>query len=101
MKSLIPQEIIEQKILLIRGHRVILDRDLAKLYGVNTRRLNEQVKRNIQRFQEDFWRSQIATSNSEKMGLRRRPYAFTEHGAIMTANILNSGRAVAMRPLGN
>ena len=107
MKVLIPQEVIEQKILLIRGHRVILDRDLAKLYGVDTRRLNEQVKRNLQRFPEDFmfqltneeflnWRSQIAISNSEKMGLRRRPYAFTEHGAIMAANILNSGRAVEM-----
>ncbi len=108
MKSLIPQEIIEQKILLIRGHRVILDRDLAKLYGVDTKRLNEQAKRNIQRFPEDFMfqltkeeseflRSQFATLKVGR-GQHRKylPYVFTEHGAIMAASVLNSKRAVEM-----
>jgi hypothetical protein len=97
---------IEPMILTIRGHRVLLDSQLASLYGVPTKRLNEQVRRNADRFPEDFvfqldkeelenWRSQIATSNSgAKMGLRRRPYAFTEHGAIMAATVLNSPRAV-------
>jgi hypothetical protein len=100
---------IEPLILSIRGQKVLLDRDLAELYGVPTHRLNEQVKRNRQRFPEDFmfqltqdefenWRSQIASSNSAvKMGLRRRPYAFTEHGAIMAATVLNSPRAVEVR----
>jgi hypothetical protein len=97
---------IEPLIVTIRGQKVMLDRDLACLYGVPTKRLNEQVRRNRQRFPEDFvfqltkveadyWRSQIATSNpAAKMGLRHRPYAFTEHGAIMAANVLNSPRAV-------
>lgn len=97
---------IEPMILTIRGQRVLLDSQLASLYGVPTKRLNEQVRRNADRFPEDFlfqlnreelenWRSQIATSNSSaKMSLRRRPYAFTEHGAIMAATVLNSPRAV-------
>jgi hypothetical protein len=97
---------IEPLILTIRDQKVLLDRDLAMLYDVPTKRLNEQVRRNKKRFPADFmfqltkrefenWRSQIATSNpSAKMGLRRRPYAFTEHGAIMAATILNSPRAV-------
>jgi hypothetical protein len=97
---------IEPLILTIRDQKVLLDRDLAVLYGVPTKRLNEQVQRNAKRFPPDFmfqltkeefenWRSQIATSNSAaKMGLRRQPYAFTEHGAIMAATILNSPRAV-------
>jgi len=87
MKNLISQNQIESKILLIRGHKVMLDRDLAKLYGVSTRRLNEQVKRNKKRFPSDFlfqltkeetenWKSQFATSNSIKMGLRRYPQCF-------------------------
>ena len=83
-----------------------MDRDLASLYGVATKRLNEQVRRNRKRFPADFmfqltaeefgnWRSHFATSNpAAKMGLRRRPYVFTEHGAIMAATILNSPRAV-------
>ena len=94
-KSLIPVERIEKSILFIRGQRVMLDADLAELYGVTTKRLNEQVKRNINRFPKEFmfqltkeelenWRSQFATSNpAVKMGLRRRPYAFTEYGAVM------------------
>jgi hypothetical protein len=97
---------IEPLIHTIRGHKVLLDSDLAKLYGVPTKRLNEQVKRNRERFPEDFmfqlddeelakWRSQIATSNpGAKMGLRHKSFAFTEHGAIMAATVLNSPQAV-------
>ena len=83
----------------------MLDRDLAMLYKVPTRRLNEQVKRNKERFPEDFmfqltkeefenWRSQIAMSNSEKMGIRRNPYAFTEQGVAMLSSVLNSKVAI-------
>jgi hypothetical protein len=105
-QKLILVDQIEPLILTIRGQKVLLDRDLAALYGVPTKRLNEQVRRNRERFPEDFmfqlskeefenWRSQIATSNpSARMGLRRRPYTFTEHGAIMAAAVLNSPRAV-------
>ena len=105
--GIIPRETIENKILLIRGKKVMLDRDLAKLYKVPTGRLNEQVKRNIDRFPEDFmfqltktefenWLSQIAITNSVKMGLRHRPYAFTEQGVAMLSSVLNSKRAVQM-----
>lgn len=98
--------LIEQRIYTIRGVRVILDSDLAALYGVPTKRLNEQYRRNRKRFPEDFafqltakeansLRSQFATSSSHG-GRRYRPYAFTEHGALMAANILNSARAVQM-----
>lgn len=87
-KSLIPQETIENKILLIKDQKVMLDRDLAKLYGVATKVLKQAVKRNIERFPEDFmfqlskkefedWRSQFVTSNRDKMGLRYKPMAFT------------------------
>src|SRR6266581_2540402 len=90
----------------IRGRRVMLDSDLAVLYGVPTKRLNEQYRRNRKRFPEDFafqltteeaesLRSQIATSSSHG-GRRYRPYAFTEYGALQAANILNSARAVQM-----
>ncbi len=100
--SLIPAERIEKAILLIRGQKVLLDRDLAELYEVPTKRLNEQVRRNRGRFPEDsmfqlspdelkIWRSQFATSNSAaKMGLRRQPYAFTEQGVAMLSSALNS-----------
>jgi len=95
---------VESKILLIRGQRVILDTDLAELYGVEVKRLNEQVKRNARRFPDDFvmrlsaqetadLRSQIVTSSSSHGGRRYLPYAFTEHGAIMAASVLNSERA--------
>jgi ORF6N domain len=98
--------LIEQRIYTIRGVRVILDSDLAALYLVPTKRLNEQYRRNRKRFPEDFafqltaeeansLRSQIATSSSHG-GRRYRPYAFTEYGALMAANILNSPRAVQM-----
>lgn len=96
---------IENKILVIRGQQVMLDRDLAALYKVETKRLKEQVKRNIERFPEQFcfqltteeflnWRSQIATSNSDKMGLRYAPYAFTEQGVAMLSAVLHSDIAI-------
>lgn len=93
---------------MIRGQKVILDTDLAALYGVPTKRFNEQVKRNRARFPSDFMfrltreefddlKSQIATSRSRGWGGRRSaPYAFTEHGAVMAASVLNSPRAVDM-----
>jgi hypothetical protein len=102
----LPVERIENQILVIRGHKVLLDADLAALYGVETRALNQAVKRNLDRFPADFmfqltaqefkyWRSHFVMSNpGAKMGLRRAPFAFTEHGAIMAASILNSQRAV-------
>jgi len=96
--------LIEKRIFLIRGHRVILSIDLAELYGVEPKVLNQAVKRNIERFPSDFMfqltnqefanlKSQIVTSSWG--GLRRAmPYAFTEHGAIMVASVLNSPRAI-------
>ena len=100
---LIPTERIESRILLIRGRKVMLDSDLAKLYCISTKRLNEQVKRNIKRFPEDFMfeltpketeslRSQIATS--KRGGRRYLPYAFTEQGVAMLSSALNSERAI-------
>ncbi|GMR18528.1 MAG: hypothetical protein BMS9Abin33_0944 [Gammaproteobacteria bacterium] len=96
----LPIEQIAKRILLIRDQKVILDADLAELYGVETKRLNEQVKRNIQRFPEDFCfqlardeysalRSQFATSN-RRGGRRYMPYVFTEHSALMAATVLNA-----------
>ena len=99
-------EAVARRILNIRGQKVMLDSDLAELYGVATKRLNEQVRRNSERFPEDFMfqlnaeesgalRSQIATLNAGR-GQHRKylPYAFTEHGEIMAATVLNSPRAV-------
>ncbi len=102
-EGIIPPERIERSILLIRGHKVMLDSDLAELYGVSTKRLNQQVKRNSDRFPEDFMfqlsaeefanlRSQFATASWG--GRRTPPYAFTEHGAVMLASVLNSPVAV-------
>ena len=99
-------EIIAPVIRTIRGQKVILDSDLARIYGVTTKRLNEQVRRNAKRFPSDFLfqltaseaeslRSQIATSNA-RGGRRYLPYTFTENGAIMAANVLNSPAAVRM-----
>lgn len=96
---------IESKIFTIRNQSVMLDRDLAELYGVETRVLNQAVKRNIDRFPEDFtfrstesefqsWKSQIVITNSLKMGLRQRPYAFTELGVAMLSSVLNSKTAI-------
>jgi len=103
---LIPVERIEQAILLIRGQKVMLDSDLAALYGVETRRLVEAVKRNVERFPDDFMfqlakeesdilRSQFATSSSWG-GRRYAPYAFTEQGVAMLSSVLRSPRAVAV-----
>lgn len=96
---------IQNKIYDIRQKKVMFDRDLAELYGVETRVLNQAVKRNIERFPEDFmfqltddelktWKSQIVMSNSIKMGLRRPPYVFTELGVAMLSSILNSKTAI-------
>jgi len=103
--SVVPIERIESRILLVRGHKVLLDADLAALYGVSTKRFNEQVRRNAARFPEDFmfrlsaeeWdslRSQFTTLKTGR-GQHRKylPLAFNEHGAIMAATILNSPRA--------
>ena len=103
MTDLIPVENISSKIFVIRGHKVMIDRDLAELYGVETKRLKEQVRRNISRFPEDFMfvltnqevrnlRSQIATSSWG--GTRYIPMAFTEQGVAMLSSVLNSERAV-------
>jgi len=115
----VPTDSLESRILTIRGQKVILDTDLAAIYGVPIKRLNEQVKRNIRRFPPDFMfqltaeehavlrsqfatlnranlRSQIATSSSDHGGRRYLPYAFTENGAVMAANVLNSPQAVRM-----
>jgi len=105
-RGVVPVERVERAILLIRGHRVLVDEDLAALYGVRTKRLNEQVKRNIGRFPADFMfqltaeetrnlRSLPATSRTWG-GARTRPRVFTEHGAIMAASVLNSPRAIEM-----
>ena len=106
MKQLIPQETIETKIYNIRDQKVMLDRDLAGLYGVRTKVLKQAVNRNIERFPDDFmfqlnskefnnWRSQFVTSNSgDRMGLRYRPYVFTQEGVAMLSSILKSSRAI-------
>lgn len=106
--QLVPAEIIERRILLIRGHKVMLDRDLAELYEVSTSALNQAVRRNIDRFPADFmlqlnkqefenWRSQIVIANpAARMALRRSPYAFTEQGVAMLSSVLKSKRAIAV-----
>ncbi len=101
----IPDERIESKIFLIRGKKVMLDRDLAELYGVETRILNQAVKRNPERFPEDFMfvlslheaeflRSQFVISNVGRGGIRYLPVAFTEQGVAMLSSVLNSPRAI-------
>lgn len=103
MAIAIPDEIIMNKIYFFRGQKVMIDRDLAELYQVETRRLNEQVKRNAKRFPEDFMfqlnekefeilKSQNATSSWG--GTRKMPFAFTEHGVLMLSSVLNSDRAI-------
>ncbi|OGS38861.1 MAG: hypothetical protein A2506_07765 [Elusimicrobia bacterium RIFOXYD12_FULL_66_9] len=99
-------EAIEHNILLIRGSRVMLDRDLAVLYGVPTKQLNRAVKRHVKRFPADFmfqmspaeledWKCQFGTSNpNHKMGMRRLPYVFSEQGVAMLSSVLNSERAI-------
>jgi hypothetical protein len=101
----VPVERIRQMILLLRGQKVILDRDLAALYGVPTKALKQAVKRNAGRFPEDFmfvltpaeiaeWRSHFVTSKADRMGLRHPPMAFTEQGIAMLSSVLHSERAV-------
>ena len=96
---------VESRILILRHQRIILDTDLAELYGIPVKRLNQQIRRNRDRFPPDFMfhltakehdalRSQIATSKKGRGGRRYPPYAFTEHGAIMAATVLNSRRAI-------
>lgn len=103
--GLIPVEVIATRIYFVRGLKVILDRDLASLYMVETRTLKQAVRRNKDRFPADFmfeltaaefqnWRSQFVTSNSDKMGLRHTPMAFTEQGVAMLSGVLRSERAV-------
>ncbi|MDD3013167.1 MAG: ORF6N domain-containing protein [Candidatus Gastranaerophilales bacterium] len=105
--TVISVEIIENKIFVIRDHKVMIDRDLAELYGVQTKVLNQAVSRNKDRFPENFmfqltdaeWillRSQIVTSTESKGGRRYNPYVFTEYGVLMLSNILNSKKAVAV-----
>src|SRR6267142_2730151 len=100
-------ESIEPAIRIIRGRKVILDADLAAIYGVTTARLNQQVNRNLKKFPQDFMfrldreeflglMLQNATSKKGRGGRRKLPYAFTEHDAVMAANVLNSEQAVAM-----
>jgi hypothetical protein len=103
----ISDELVMRKIHTIRGLKVMLDRDLAELYGVPTKALKQAVRRNMERFPEDFmfemdpeeleqWRSQIVTSNpSDKMGGRYAPFCFTEHGVLMLSSVLNSAAASA------
>jgi hypothetical protein len=104
---IIPHQPVEDLIHTLRGQRIILDSDLAKVYRVTTTRLNQQVRRNADRFPADFafqvtadefagLMLQIATSKKGRGGRRKLPLAFTEHGAIMAANVLNSPRAVQM-----
>ncbi|MBI4931108.1 MAG: ORF6N domain-containing protein [Bacteroidetes bacterium] len=102
----ISDEMVVNKIYHIRGQRIMLDRDLAELYGVDVKQLKRQVRRNISRFPDDFmfeltkaefenWRSQFGTSNfSDKMGLRYNPFAFTEYGVLMLSSVLKSARAI-------
>lgn len=110
----VPIGVVNRRILLIRGQKVILDADLAELYGVQTKMLNRAIKRNPKRFPSDFMfqlatsevnnlrfhfgtsnlRSQIATSKKGHGGRRYQPYAFTEHGALMAANVLKSSAAI-------
>ncbi|MFC4212179.1 ORF6N domain-containing protein [Pedobacter lithocola] len=103
--SIIPENILVNKIYEIRGHKVMLDSDLAELYGVETRTLNQAIKRNSERFPEDFmfhlteteWqslRSQIVISKKNKGGRTYLPNAFTEHGVLMLSSVLNSQQAI-------
>ncbi len=107
MKSLVPVEHIEQRIYLMHGLKVMLDADLARIYGVTTKRLNQQVRRNLKRFPQDFMfqltkeeadslRLQNATLNSIGRGRHRkyRPYVFTEYGAVMLSSVLSTRIAV-------
>lgn len=103
-KAIVPKEVIMSKILIIRDQKVIIDRDLAELYGVETKRLNEQVKRNIKRFPSNFMfhltkaeKDQVVANCDHLQKLKfspSLPYAFTEHGTMMLANVINSDKAI-------
>lgn len=101
----VPDEAVISKIYLIRGQKVMIDRDLAELYGVETKRLKESVRRNIERFPKDFmfemnkkefdqWRKQNITESEDKQGLRYAPFCFTEQGVTMLSCVLNSSTAI-------
>ncbi len=103
----VPEELVLTKIYFIRNQKVMLDRDLAELYGVPTKVLKQAVRRNSERFPEDFmfemtetefaiWRSQFVTSISDKMGLRYKPYCFTEQGVAMLSSVLTSDQAISV-----
>ncbi len=112
-KSPVPVEMIERRIFLVRGFKVMFDSDLAELYGVPTKRLNEQVGRNLKRFPEDFMfrltiedakpllalRSQFATLKRRGRHLKYGPYAFTQEGVAMLSSVLNSERAIQVNIL--
>jgi len=100
----ITESIIESKIYIIRSQKVMMDSDLAEMYNVETKVLKQAVKRNMDKFPDDFmfemndkelsvWRSQNVTSNSLKMGLRYKPFCFTEHGVLMLSSVLRSKQA--------
>jgi selenocysteine-specific translation elongation factor len=110
MKSIVPVEVIEKRIFVIRNEKVMLDRDLAELYDVGTKVLKQAVRRNIKRFPEGFmfqlskkefekWRSQFVTSKSDKIGLRYCPFVFTEQGVAMLSSVLKSERAIQVNIL--
>lgn len=105
--SVVSDELIINKIYLVRGQKIMIDRDLAELYGVETKRLKEAVRRNKARFPEDFmfemneeefenWRSHFASSKKDRQGLRYAPFCFTEQGVTMLSCILNSERAISV-----
>jgi phage regulator Rha-like protein len=102
---LLSDEVVLTRIYVIRGQKVMIDRDLAELYGVETKVLKQAVRRNIKRFPDDFmfemtkdelgiWRSQIVTSKSDEKGLRYAPFCFTEQGVAMLSSVLNSDTAI-------
>ena len=102
---MIPDELVINKIYLIRGQKVMLDRDLAELYDVETKVFKQTIRRNLERFPDDFmfemtteelenWRSQFVTSNSDKKGLRHPPFCFTEQGVAMLSSVLKSETAI-------
>lgn len=106
-EAIVPDEVVMNKIYLIKGKKVMLDRDLAELYGVETKVLKQAVRRNMSRFPPDFlfemnkkefenWRSQNVTSKEDRQGLRYAPFCFTEQGVTMLSCILSSERAIAV-----
>jgi hypothetical protein len=103
----VPDEVVMNRIYVIRNQKVMLDRDLAELYQVETKVLKQSVKRHLKRFPDDFmfemteselnnWRSQFVTSNSDRMGMRYLPFCFTEQGVAMLSGILSSDRAISV-----